>query len=229
MKKTICSLFTLSFILFTTQYAVADSKAELDWLITDSAYVLDEWAERGQNPLPDHIMQKATAIAVVPAMVKGGLFVAISHGTGVVTVKDRISKKWSPPAFTEITGTSVGFQAGFEKVDLILVFVGRTAPRMFLKRSFKLGVDMAIVVANEGFRKEVGMDYKIDSGTYSMARSKGIFVGISFEGATMGISEEKNQEYYGKNVTIDDILFMQSVKDTKQIQLFHKVLKDFLD
>ena len=85
--------------------------------------VLNDIQRIPESAIPDKLLDEARAIVIVPDTLKIGLVLGGRRGHGVVSVKNP-DGTWSNPAFVALTGGSIGFQAGVQSSDVVLVFTG---------------------------------------------------------------------------------------------------------
>jgi lipid-binding SYLF domain-containing protein len=158
-----------------------------------------------EDGIPEDLMSHATAVAVIPNMVKAAFGIGGSYGKGLVSQR-LPNGRWSPPAFIEIGGGSFGLQLGGSATDLILVFTSRDGLDGLLKGKVKLGADAAVAAGPVGRKAEVGTDVLLKSPIVSYSRSKGLFAGISLDGSVVAIDDSANTKVYGKTVDARTIL-----------------------
>lgn len=195
MKKIIY-LMSLCFLtgMVLSSRAVAQSKEEAETVIAKSRVVIEEMLDSPDKAVPAELMKDCAGLVIIPGMLKGGFIVGGSFGKGVVLAhKDG---KWTGPAFIRIGAGSLGFQIGVESIDLILVVVGEKTMDSFLKTSFKLGGDVAVVGGPLGVQATAATDILLKGGIYSYSRAKGLFAGLSLEGAVVGTQTGLNKAYY---------------------------------
>ena len=108
---------------------------------------------------------------------------------------------WSAPIFVELTGASVGAQAGVQSTDVVLVFKNESAAQKLLDGEFTLGADGSVAVGPVGREMSAGTGAKLDHEIYSYSRAKGVFAGVSLEGTKISIDKEDNVAYYGTSFT----------------------------
>jgi SH3 domain-containing YSC84-like protein 1 len=89
--------------------------------VDSSADVLDEIMSIPVRSIPESLLNSAEGIVIIPDMIKGGFIIGVRHGRGVIVTRDE-ARNWKPPMFVEITGASIGWQAGIQGTDLVLVF-----------------------------------------------------------------------------------------------------------
>lgn len=198
MKKTFHILaFFLSLWIGFNLSAMAETKEDADVIVEKSRAVVEEMMLSIDKNIPRYLIERSAGLVIVPDMIKGGFVLGGSYGKGVVVVyKDGV---WSGPAFVYIGGGSVGFQIGVQSTDLILVIIGQETMNSFLKTRFKLGGDVAIAAGPLGAGATAAMEGNLKGGIYSYSRTKGLFAGISLEGAGMGTDFDLNRAYYNRS------------------------------
>ena len=115
--------------------------------------------------------------------------------------------KWSGPSFVYIGAGSVGFQIGVQITDLILVVIGQDTMDSFMRSNFKLGADAAVAAGPVGAQATAATDLFLKGGIYSYSRSKGLFAGVSLEGAGLGTEFDLNRAYYQTTSNPKEILY----------------------
>jgi len=171
----------------------------------EAANVLMEIANIPEQGIPEELLSRATGIAVIPHVVKGAFGIGGRYGKGLMA--QRLSSgQWSAPAFVEIGGGSFGLQIGVEATDLVLVFTNRGGVDSLLKGKVKLGADATVAAGPVGRKAEAGTDVLLKSAVYSYSRSKGLFAGISLDGAAITVDDSANGKVYGKTFDAKTIL-----------------------
>jgi lipid-binding SYLF domain-containing protein len=129
-----------------------------------------------------------------------------AHGKGVIAVR-RADGEWGGPAFISMTGGSVGLQIGFEKADIILVFKDRTSVQTIDKGKFTLGGTASVAAGPVGRSAQANTDIKFEAEVYSYSEAKGVFAGVSIDGAALQMDREANERFYQKlGIKVNDIL-----------------------
>jgi lipid-binding SYLF domain-containing protein len=148
--------------------------------------VIDELTSIPAKGIPPKLLGEAQAVAIIPRVVKAGFIFGGRGGHGVVFVKDK-DGNWGDPVFVNIGGASVGFQAGVESTDVVLVFRNRKSVDRLLEGKGKvtLGADVAIAAGPIGRDAMAGTDAKLEAEILSYSRSRGLFAGVSFDGAVI--------------------------------------------
>lgn len=173
------------------------------------------------GPIRD-LKSEAKAIFVVPQFVRGAFVFGGAGGSGVLLVRDEKTGAWSEPAFYTIGSASFGLQIGGDVSEMVLVVRTQKGLEEFYRTDFKLGADVSMAVGPAG----EGVSVRgIAADILSYARKRGIFAGISAEGAIIAVSNESNRAYYGKDVRPTDIIIKHSVSNPKSADLRKTVEK----
>ena len=140
-------------------------------------------------------------------MLKVSFLGGVRYGRGVLLVKG-MDGHWSNPVFVTVTGGSAGFQAGVQATDMILVFKNRGSLESFLRGrgKFTVGADAAVAAGPVGRQAEAGTDIRFSCEIYSYSRSRGLFAGVSLEGAALALDWQSNVDYYQTVVSPPEIL-----------------------
>ena len=209
MKKTIAIIvLCLGLGLVSSPLALADNlKEDAEIIVNKARLVIEEVKTAPDSGAAYDLIRQSAGVAIIPDMFKGGFIVGGSYGKGVVVA--RKDGKWSGPSFVYIGAGSIGFQIGAQITDLILVVIGQNTMDSFLRASFKLGADAAIAVGPVGAQATAATDILLKGGIYSYSRAKGLFAGVSLEGAGMGTEYDLNRAYYQTTSNPKDILYGQ--------------------
>src|SRR5215831_20170423 len=191
-----------------------------------AANVLSEIMGIQEQGIPRDLMSHAEAVAVFPHMVKGGFIVGGQYGKGLVS--DRMANgRWSTPAFVKIGGGSFGLQIGAEATDLVLVFTSKEGFKGLLEGKLKLGANAAVAAGPVGRDAQVATDVLLKSPVLAYSRSKGVFAGITLNGAVVSIDDSENQKVYGKELTAEDILYNGRARMNNTVAPFVQALDKY--
>ncbi|HEX9698657.1 MAG TPA: YSC84-related protein [Acidobacteriota bacterium] len=183
----------------------------------NATQVLDD--VRGMSDgIPARLLEEAYCVAVIPGVIKVGFGFAGRHGKGLVSC--RAPGGWSPPSFVSLTGGSFGLQIGAQSTDFVLIFNRPNAARRLTENQLTLGGDASISAGPVGRTAEAGTDIRLKEEIFSYSRSKGLFAGISLEGATLRIDQDANREAYGRGVTPADLLLSRERSVTAELARF---------
>jgi lipid-binding SYLF domain-containing protein len=161
--------------------------------------------------VPQALLDDASCIAIIPGVIKGAFGWGGRHGRGVLTC--RSDGGWSAPIFVTISGGSFGLQIGAQSTDVVLFFVNERGVRSLLTSKFTLGGDMSLAAGPIGRRAELGTDIKLRAELYSYAKSRGLFAGVSVEGARLAPHQKSINRYYGQRLWPEQILFEGAVEE----------------
>lgn len=159
------------------------------------------------------ITNEAKAIVVLPSVVKAGFIGAAEAGHGLLLVKGK-DGTWSHPAFYTMLAGSVGFQAGIQDAEIILVIRSDKALESILEHQAKLGADAGITIGVFGSGIEAATTTNMNADVLAFAHSKlGLFGGISLEGSVLSRRLDFNEAYYAKGATPKSIVIERQHKN----------------
>jgi lipid-binding SYLF domain-containing protein len=161
-------------------------------------------------------LKKSVGVLIVPTFIKAGLVLGGAGGQGVLLVRDEKTGEWSEPAFYTLGSGSLGLQIGVEVSEVILLIKTRKVIDSLYASSLKLGGDISVAAGPAG-RGAAAKGLNAD--TISFALSKGVFAGISVEGAVITPKETANDAYYGTPVTPLEIIMFHKVTNPQSAQL----------
>jgi lipid-binding SYLF domain-containing protein len=178
----------------------AQAQLREDITVDRATAVLTEMAGGRDEAIPPSLLRGAQGIAIIPNVFKAGFIVGGRFGRGVVLGRDAATGEWSPPVFLTLGGGSFGAQIGAQGTDLILVFRNRRGVESFLmnRGKFTLGADAGVAAGPVGRRFEAGTDARLAAEILSYSRSRGLFAGVSLEGAALALDWRANVLYYGE-------------------------------
>ncbi|MDO5504905.1 MAG: lipid-binding SYLF domain-containing protein [Pseudoxanthomonas suwonensis] len=162
--------------------------------------VMQEIQRIPEAAIPDRLIDDAHAIVVVPDTVKAGLLFAGRRGHGVMAVKTA-DGTWSNPSFVTLTGGSIGFQAGVQSADVVLVFRSPRGLDDIVNGKFTLGADAGVAAGPVGRNASTATDGQLQAEIWSWSRARGLFAGIALDGAVLSIDHRANEAVYGRDVT----------------------------
>ncbi len=168
--------------------------------------VVEEMTAMPDQGVPDWLLARAHGIAVVPDVVKVGLGIGGRRGKGVLVVRDS-QGQWSNPVFITLTGGSIGWQAGVQSTDVILVFTSAAGVEGITDGKVTLGADASVAAGPVGRQASAATDANLAAEVYSYSRAMGLFAGVAIDGTAITIDRKANAAYYGqRDVTATQIL-----------------------
>jgi SH3 domain-containing YSC84-like protein 1 len=202
--------------------AFAGDKEKDEETLKNAATVLLDMINGGS--IPSNILAKADCIIVLPNVKKVGFGVGGSGGRGAMSCRggDKFNGKWSAPAMYSIGGASLGFQVGATSSDFVLLITTEKGVNAVLEDKTKLGSDATAAAGPSGATAQSSSVGGAD--VYTYARAKGLFAGVSLEGATLHADKDANGRIYGKPTPGRDIVRGNAVKATGEGQPFVSLL-----
>lgn len=152
--------------------------------------------------IPQKVLDRAKCVVVLPSVIKGAFVVGGSYGRGAMVCRTGadFTGRWGAPAMYALEGISVGFQIGGQATDFVLVIMNDRGLNSILRSKVKLGADASIAAGPVGRAAEADTDAFMRAEILSYSRSRGVFAGISLEGATLHPDDDANTSLYGKDI-----------------------------
>jgi SH3 domain-containing YSC84-like protein 1 len=164
--------------------------------------IIERFGEIPESAIPPAVMRDAKGVAIF-TMTKVGFIVSGRGGSGIVLA--RTETGWSGPSAIGTGGIGVGFQAGMQVTEHVMILNTVEALKAFTQgTNFTLGANLSVAVGPVGRSAEAGVAPR--AAVYTYSRSQGIFAGVSLEGTAIATRYEANEEYYGKPVYPADVL-----------------------
>ena len=201
MKKVMLFLAMLS---VSSLCWAASAREDATERLENATNVLHEIMGMPDKGIPEEVLEHAKCIAVVPHMVKGGFVFGGKGGKGVATC--RTANGWSAPAFITISGGSWGLQIGVQAVDLVMIIQNEKGMQKLLESNFHVGADASAAAGPVGRHAEAGTDWKMDTEILTYSRAKGVFAGLTLEGASIRQDNDSRHAIYGRKVTTRALL-----------------------
>ena len=228
MRRVAFLIAILSIVAITA--ATLRAQAQQAERIRHAATVLDEIMGAADHAIPSSVMENAEAVAVFPSTIKGGFILAAHRGKGVLSVRDRKTSTWSLPAFLTVTGGSVGAQIGAQSIDLVLVVMNRRGLENLVQNQFKIGADGSVTAGPVGRSAEASTDIQLRAEILSYSRARGLFAGVSLNGAAIRQDRDANEDFYGepyrtRSIVLD--LHAKPQSHAEDIDAWHDALAQY--
>lgn len=155
------------------------------------------------DDIPRDLLNRARCVVVLPSVVKGAFIVGADYGRGAMVCRSgpNYDGPWGAPSMMALEGVSFGFQAGGQATDFVLLVMNRSGINSLLKSKVKLGGDASVAAGPVGRTAEASTDAFMRAEILTYSRSRGVFAGVSLEGATLHTDEDANAALYGHDVT----------------------------
>ncbi len=212
----------------TTDSGKPMSSSEPDKLVSDAQVTLNNFVRDPDQTWIQDNLDRAKAILIAPQIVKAGFIFGGSGGRAVLVAREgagphpAIAVPWTGPAFYNLATVSVGFQAGVEVSEVIIVVMTEKGLNSLLSSSFKIGGDASIAAGPVG----AGAKSTVTADLISFSRAKGVYGGLNLDGTVVSVNGDWNDAYYGgKNLLPPDILIRKTVQSPKSTQLLTAVAR----
>src|SRR5579872_6214135 len=203
MWKRLLVFAALVMVIASPMTAASDREDDVN-RTEKAAQVFKEIVNTPDQSIPRELLESAKCIAIIPGDVKFAFVFGGSYGRGVATC--RTGHGWSAPMFVAIDGGSVGYQIGGSSTDIVMLFMNDHALNSLLGDKFKLGADASVAAGPVGRNAAAATDLKLNAEILSYSRTKGVFAGVSLDGAVMQADKSGDRAMYGDDVNRHEIL-----------------------
>lgn len=172
--------------------------------LNNAAKVLNELMATPDQGIPQEILHNAKCVAVVPNLLKGGLGFGGKHGKGVASCRN--ANGWSAPVFFTVGGGSWGLQIGVQAVDLVMIFQNEKGMQRLIDSKFKIGGEASAAAGPVGRHASANTNWKMETEILTYSRAKGLFAGVTLEGASVRRDDDSTRAIYGSKVSNKKVL-----------------------
>lgn len=222
MRKSFLTMLAIVGTLSTAALA-ADREAKVADRLDASVDTLVDMTHAADNGIPQDLMEKAHCVIVIPGMKKAGFIFGAKYGRGFASCRRAGGAGWTAPAAMQVEGGSVGFQIGASETDVVLLVMNDRGMKHLLADKFTIGGDASAAAGPIGRSASAQTDAMMHAEMLSYSRSRGLFAGISLEGATLRPDEDSDRELYGHRITNREIL-TGNVKTPAEAEKFRHAL-----
>jgi SH3 domain-containing YSC84-like protein 1 len=195
MKKSLSVIVILSLSLVAARATEQDT-------VNHCAAIIRDFRQMPERGIPRDVLRHSKGLAIM-TVVKAGFIFSGKGGQGVVVA--RTGHGWSGPSFIATGGAGWGLQIGAQVTDFVIVLNNDKAVQAFARGgNVTIGADLSAAAGPVGRTAEGAI--APTAAVYTYSKSKGLFVGVSLEGAVIGTQRQSNFRYYGRPVRADEIL-----------------------
>jgi lipid-binding SYLF domain-containing protein len=206
MRNRVAFISLLAGIALTVSAMQVHAQAREEGQLLMATQILEELSATPDTFIPERLLDRAYAIAVVPDVTKVAFIAGGRRGSGAMVVRDK-NGHFSSPVFVALTGGSFGWQAGVQSTDVVLVFTTRTGVEGITGGKVTLGADASVAAGPVGRQASIATDSNFTAEVYSYSRNRGLFAGIALDGSVLSIDRGANAEFYKKpGVTASEIM-----------------------
>jgi len=174
--------------------------------LEEAAAVFSEIMATPDKAIPQDLLEKAHCIVIVPGVKKRAFIVGGKYGKGYLSCRNKSGVNWSAPATVRIEGGSVGFQIGGSETDVIMLVMNERGADRLLSSKFTLGGEGQVAAGPVGRTATAETDAYMRAEILSWSRSRGVFAGLSLQGATLRQDVDDNATLYGKKLENREIV-----------------------
>lgn len=193
-------------VTFCCAVTMLHAATEADKRLAAANTTFSEIMAVSDKGIPEDLLNKAECVAIVPGLKKGAFIVGGKYGRGFVLCRKGSGLGWSAPAAIRVEGGSFGFQIGGSETDVIMLILNKSGVDKLLESKFTLGGDASVAAGPVGREASADTDAKFRAEILTYSRSRGVFAGISLQGATLRPDADADEELYGAGKTNKDIL-----------------------
>ncbi len=206
----------LLLVLMTAAALFGADKKEPVQRLDEAAAVFKEIMDTPDKSIPQDLLDKAYCIVIVPGLKKGAFIVGGKYGKGYLSCRKQGGSGWSAPGTVRVEGGSVGFQIGGSESDVIMLVMNERGAEKLLSSKFTVGGEGTAAAGPVGREATAQTDAYMRAEILSWSRARGLFAGISLQGATLRQDLDDNGVLYGKKLTNKEIVASAAVPKSAQ-------------
>jgi lipid-binding SYLF domain-containing protein len=189
--------------------------------------VLKEMVDKAEDGVPPSILHRAQGLAIIPNVIRAAYGIGGQYGKGLVMIRTEAGE-WSNPCFIQLAGGSLGWQIGVQEADILLAFKSREGVEDISQGKVTLGADVRVTAGPKGRSAEASTDLEFKEEIYSYSQSRGLFAGISIQGASLLIDNKANGVFYGNpTISAREILVKGEGQAPAIVQELKKLVASF--
>jgi SH3 domain-containing YSC84-like protein 1 len=223
MKTAIALFFVLA--LCGTAPAATETKEVKQ--LEKATNVLHEIMGAPDKGIPHDLLNKAVCVGVVPSELKGAFVVGAEYGRGVLVCREHGNGPWGAPSLFTLGGANVGFQLGGKATDVVFIVMNAAGAKKLVQDSVKLGADASATAGPVGRTAEGATDLQLHAEILSYSRTRGLFAGVSLDGAVLKQDKDGNERLYGRRVAAKDLLINGTVSAPSQARPLDETLAKY--
>jgi SH3 domain-containing YSC84-like protein 1 len=196
---------TILLMMALATAAFAEKKSKTAERLDDAAVMFSEIMGIPDKSIPQDLLEKSQCVVLVPGLKKGAFIIGGKYGKGFVTCR-KASGGWSAPAAMRVEGGSFGFQIGGAETDVVMLVMNESGMKKLMSSKVTLGGEASVAGGPVGRDATAQTDAWMRAEILSWSRSRGVFAGISLQGATLRQDVDDNQEMYGRKYETPDLV-----------------------
>jgi len=206
MKK-----FALMFLFLTFCATAFAGESQLQ----KATNVLNEIMGTPDKGIPDELLEKAVCVGIVPSQLKFAFGFGGTYGRGVLVCRKGGNGAWDSPSMFTLGAASVGFQIGGKATDVVFLVMNPEGAKKLVQDSVKLGAEASVAAGPVGRSAEGATDAQLHAEILSYSRTRGLFAGLSLDGAVVKQDKDDNRKLYGREVSAKALLIDGTVRSPR--------------
>jgi lipid-binding SYLF domain-containing protein len=195
----------LYLLLLSAAALAGKNKAEPLQRLDEAATVFQEIMGTPDRSIPQDLLDKSHCIVIVPGLKKGAFIIGGKYGKGFLSCRKK-GGGWSAPGTVRVEGGSIGLQIGGSESDVIMLVMNERGASKLLQSKFTLGGEGEVAAGPVGREATAQTDARMHAEILSWSRARGVFAGISLQGATLRQDLDDNAVIYGKKLSNKEIV-----------------------
>jgi lipid-binding SYLF domain-containing protein len=205
--------------------ASVPANAQLDDKVADrlweSSKVLEELVKAPDAGVPQELLKRAECVAVIPGVIKAAFGFGGRYGRGAVSCRKNTGKgPFGPPSMLALSGGSFGLQLGGQSTDVVMLFMTADSIKYLLRDKVTLGADASAAAGPKGRAAAADTSATMRAEILTYARNRGLFAGISLNGAVLTPDKDANKALYNREIQAKDLLLEGNVAVPAPAQKF---------
>jgi len=206
------SVFLITVLVTSSFNASAQKKPKYAQRLEACSVVLSELLKTPDQGVPQELLDRAECVGVIPGAKKFAVGIGYSYARGAFVCRRNNGRGlWGAPAMYMLTGPNIGFQLGGRSADFVILVMNPKGMNGLMKSKFKLGVDVSAAAGPKGRTAEAATDISMRAEMLTYSRTRGLFAGVSLEGAVLKQDDKANRKLYGRKITAREILLQGRV------------------
>jgi SH3 domain-containing YSC84-like protein 1 len=195
----------LTLLAFSASALMAETQLE------KATNVVNEIMGTPDNGIPSELLNRAVCVGIVPSQLKFALGIGGSYGRGILVCRKGGNGAWAAPSMFTLGAGSVGFQIGGKATDVVFIVMNPEGAKKLVQDSVKLGAEASVAAGPVGRSAEGATDVQLHAEILSYSRTRGLFAGVSLDGAVVKQDRDDNAQLYGRRISARDILIAGAV------------------
>jgi len=192
--------------LAASSLMLAKERSKTGQRLDEAVDVIKDIMDTPDKGIPQDLLDKSQCIVVVPGLKKGAFILGGKYGKGFVSCRKEGGQGWTAPGAVRVEGGSVGFQIGGAETDVVLLVMNERGMKKLLSSKFTLGAEGEVAAGPVGRNATAETDAMMHAEILSWSRTRGVFAGVSLQGATLREDLDDNKELYGQAYENAEIL-----------------------